>query len=148
MPGFPKALARTIHEVRMHGARPDGDIGLLLNEYERELSERGLVDDAAMYAMARSSGVVPMASLAFAIDTQWNAEKEFLSWLQPLESFEPTAPDVPENALQSVQRYLFSEETPPARDADESFQLFGAATESQECVQIARAILARRRSIR
>ena len=45
------------------------------------------------------------------------------------------------NALQFLQRYLFSEDPAPNRGADETFHVFAAATEAQECVEIARRIV-------
>ena len=67
MPGFPRALARTLGELRLAGvtaaqlAPPDDversgaagrDLAVLLQAYEAELVQRGLADLAAVYALA------------------------------------------------------------------------------------------------
>ena len=59
------------------------------------------------------------------------------------ESFEPTAPDVQENALQSIfRRYLFSEEAAAATRMSRS--MFSAQRQSlRSAFQIARSILGR-----
>lgn len=53
MPGFARAAARTITELRLHDiqpqalaetGRPGGDLAYLLDQYERELQERSLAD--------------------------------------------------------------------------------------------------------
>ena len=90
-PGFPKALARTIKEIRLHGAGPEGDLGTLLAAYERELQERNIADDALIFRNAASYPTSPMASLAFSIDAQSDAEQRFLDWIGPLESLQPQA---------------------------------------------------------
>jgi CRISPR/Cas system-associated exonuclease Cas4 (RecB family) len=61
MPGFPKALARTVHELRLAGVGPDrlggsdpatGDVGRLLARVEAELDRVGVDDRAAMFRLA------------------------------------------------------------------------------------------------
>ena len=61
MPGFPKALARTLHEVRLAGASADrlrgagraaADVGRLLARVEAELERASVTDRAALYALA------------------------------------------------------------------------------------------------
>jgi CRISPR/Cas system-associated exonuclease Cas4 (RecB family) len=61
MPGFPKALARTVHELRLAGVRTnhlDGsdlataDVGRLLARVEAELDRVGVDDRAAMFRLA------------------------------------------------------------------------------------------------
>jgi hypothetical protein len=62
MPGFPRALARTLHELRLAGAHPasfgssrpaGSDLARLLARVERELDETGVNDRAALFARAR-----------------------------------------------------------------------------------------------
>jgi ATP-dependent helicase/nuclease subunit B len=43
--------------------------------------------------------------------------------------------------LGSIQRYLFSEDPPPRRESDASFEFFSAPGEGRECVEIARRVL-------
>lgn len=61
MPGFPKALARTVHELRLAGVRPDrllqsgtaeADIGRLLERVESELEAASIADRAALFHLA------------------------------------------------------------------------------------------------
>jgi CRISPR/Cas system-associated exonuclease Cas4 (RecB family) len=75
MPGFPKALARTVHELRLAGVRADrlggsdpatGDVGRLLARVEAELDRVGVDDRAAMFRLAADAvreGRVRWASL-------------------------------------------------------------------------------------
>jgi ATP-dependent helicase/nuclease subunit B len=57
MPGFPRALARTIHELRLAGVGPrrlgadpaTGDVGRLLARVEAELDRIGVDDRAALF---------------------------------------------------------------------------------------------------
>ena len=75
MPGFPKALARTLHELRLAGIGPDrlggsdaatGDIGRLLARVEAELARVGVDDRAALFRRAAAAvrdGRVRWASL-------------------------------------------------------------------------------------
>jgi CRISPR/Cas system-associated exonuclease Cas4 (RecB family) len=141
MPGFPKALARTIRELRLQQVRPNGDAGVLLQAYERELDSRQLADDAATYHLASASARPEMPALLFAIDGRTAAERHFAASLTPSTGFDIDIPEDPGNALQSLQRYLFSEETAPTRNVDETFHAFAASTEAQECLEIARRIV-------
>ena len=75
MPGFPRALARTLHELRLAGIAPDRlggpdaateDIGRLLARVEAELARVGVDDRAALFRRAAAAvrdGLVRWASL-------------------------------------------------------------------------------------
>jgi len=75
MPGFPRALARTLHELRLAGIGPDRlggpdaateDIGRLLARVEAELARVGVDDRAALFRRAANAvreGLVRWASL-------------------------------------------------------------------------------------
>jgi ATP-dependent helicase/nuclease subunit B len=61
MPGFPRALARTLHELRLAGVRPDrllkggtaeGDIGRLLERVESALEAESIADRASLFHLA------------------------------------------------------------------------------------------------
>jgi hypothetical protein len=65
MPGFPKALARSLHELRLAGVRPErllgvsqgrteplADIGRLMARVERELDRASVTDRAALFRFA------------------------------------------------------------------------------------------------
>lgn len=138
-PGFPKALARTIRELRLQNVRPPGDAGTLLLAYERELERGELADDAAMFRMARGQQLMP--TLLFDLDLRFAAEREFIHSLGASTAVAFVPAGNPGSALESVQKYLFTEEIAPAREADESFKMFASATESLECVEIARRVL-------
>ncbi len=140
-PGFPKALARTIRELRLQHVRPQGDAGVLLQAYERELESRQLADEAATYRLASLAPKPSMATLLYAIDGRTQAERQFAASLAPWTGADIEVPENPVNALQFLQRYLFSEDPAPNRGADETFHVFAAATEAQECVEIARRIV-------
>jgi len=87
MPGFPRALARTLYELRLAGARPDGrggvgDIGRLLERFESLLDAAAVDDRAAVLRAAaractgtRWSGV-PIVFLDVPLDSR--AEQEFV----------------------------------------------------------------------
>jgi CRISPR/Cas system-associated exonuclease Cas4 (RecB family) len=56
-PGFPRALSRTLSDLRMAGVRPErsvcvADISLLLSRWEAALEQRGLADLASVYEIA------------------------------------------------------------------------------------------------
>lgn len=144
-PGFPKALARTIRELRLQRIRPQGDAGVLLTAYERELESRGLADEAAMYRLATAMTKPPMPTLLYEIECRTKAEREFAASLGACISVDIGAPTNVDSALRSVQKYLFTEEHVAPRAPDNSFELFAASTESQECIEIARRILDRAR---
>src|SRR5262245_43935516 len=66
MPGFPKALARTLHELRLAAIPPSSlaarsapaatkDIGLLLARVERELADAAVIDRAELFRLAAES---------------------------------------------------------------------------------------------
>src|SRR2546421_7491514 len=51
-PGLPRALSRTIQELRLAGARPAGDLGRVLDAYEAELRQAALADRAGVFRLA------------------------------------------------------------------------------------------------
>lgn len=64
LPGFARALARTIQELRLAGVRAEdlvktgeagGDLAKLLQRYERELTEARLADLARVFELARAA---------------------------------------------------------------------------------------------
>ncbi len=56
-PGLPRALARTLNELRMAGITkvPDADLGRLLVAFEEELSSAGLADRAQTFTLATAA---------------------------------------------------------------------------------------------
>jgi ATP-dependent helicase/nuclease subunit B len=99
MPGFPKALARTLHELRLAGVGADhpalrqqpgaamGDIAMLLARVETQLAGAGVDDRAALFRLAAdacAAGQVrwadlPMLLLDVPLDSR--AEQEFAAAL-------------------------------------------------------------------
>src|SRR2546429_5448457 len=51
-PRPPRALSRTIQELRLSGARPVGDLGRVLDAYEAELRQAALADRAGVFRLA------------------------------------------------------------------------------------------------
>ncbi len=156
-PGFPRALMRTIRELRLQGIGREGagragqagpDLAALLGEYERQLEKRSLADEADVYAAAiarvRSGGHaltgIPLVLLEFESATQ--LECDFLDALreQSRAVFYHEPEPAAATALGSLQRHLFGTEEVPPHDADDSFTIFSASTEALECVEIARRI--------
>jgi ATP-dependent helicase/nuclease subunit B len=94
MPGFPKALARTIHELRLAGVGPGrldtsgtaaGDVGRLLARVEAELDRVAVDDRAALFRLAaeavRAGQVrwadLPLVLLDVPLDSK--ADREFVA---------------------------------------------------------------------
>jgi CRISPR/Cas system-associated exonuclease Cas4 (RecB family) len=95
MPGFPRALARTLHELRLAGltserlnpADPGSrDLGRLLARVERQLDVAGVVDRAALFRLAtdiwseegaRGTGRLPWVGLPIVLlDVPLDSETE------------------------------------------------------------------------
>jgi RecB family exonuclease len=158
-PGFPRALAATFEELRLNGvsaAQVRGcgesgpDLAMLLAGYEGELDARGFADHAARVGMA---GVAvaerfrETAVLAFDLAPRTLSERELLAGIlrasrARLELRPEPGDRAPATSLQSLQRYLFSAEAVPAREADGTVELFSTSGEALECVEIARHIAA------
>ena len=192
MPGFPRALSRTLSELRMAGLGPDrlsghaanNDLAGLLESAIDERNKAGAVDYATMLETATAELLANPSMLAdktvvfldIAIGSQ--AEEAFAHAVanaaaaviatvpsgdaRTLEAFgiapvasasalgdsselrrdKPDAPVAPvPPALSRLQRYLFSNETPPAGEQDESVVLFSAPGEGREAIEIARRLL-------
>jgi len=69
LPGFPKALARTVHELRLAGISPDrltADLTALLTRVEEQLARASVDDRAALFRLAAAAcgaGLVRWATL-------------------------------------------------------------------------------------
>lgn len=162
--GFPKALARTLNELRMGGVRPaslaafDGpcaDLGVLLDCYEAELRVHGLADDADRYRTA----VIPkgLALLLLDLAPETEAERSLLRALvresaatlavQQLatkglmeEVLGCASSELPSNGgsrLSAAQQNLF-ESTPAVPGEDETIECFSASGEALEAIEMAR----------
>ena len=162
-PGFARALAATLDELRLNGTdrkklaatgEPGADLSRLLAVYQREMADRALTDRAGLLEMAaqavtskshRLAGL-PLAWLDVPLETR--AEQRladalaaetadaFIATLGEGESEE----DAGDGALGRVRRFLFSSEKPPAMGTDDTVEIFAAPGEGLECVEIARRI--------
>jgi CRISPR/Cas system-associated exonuclease Cas4 (RecB family) len=124
-PGFPRALAAALEELRLNKAQPPNeDLVALLSAYERELAERGLADYAARVAMASTGLAVRLRETAVVIvdvALGTNTERELL-----------------ETILTAARQRLVLEldrgdHYPPV-------DIFSTSGEALECVEIARRI--------
>ncbi len=159
-PGLARAIARSLQEARLAGARPGGDLGRVLEAYETELSRARLADRAEVFRLALEVPDHPLLGLpALLIDLDLSAplEERLIARLRgdvfataPVSDGEALSRalgvaarrlDEPaETSLQRVQQRLFvegSEALPPLGD---DVQIISAPGESRECVEIARLV--------
>ena len=156
-PGFPRALAYTFEELRLNAVALDelrecgesgADLARLLGAYRDELAARGFADHAtrvelALLGVREQLGDKAVVALDLAPRTR--AERELLALILntarahlDLRLGAGEAP--PQTSLESLQRYLFSGDAVPVREADGSVEIFSTSGEALECVEIARRI--------
>jgi hypothetical protein len=177
-PGFPRALAATLGDVRQAEIAPDdvaraddrpanADLVRLLREADDELREAHVADRARLFEAAIDAvagepflwhplilldldltapveetfalALVAASRTAFATAPSQD-EAARRAWTHAGAELEMLDP-APATDLGSIQTYLFSEQTPPRRESDGSFELFSAPGEGRECVEIARRVL-------
>lgn len=170
-PGMPRALARTLGELRMAGARSverDPPIDAALRMLTDELAQRRLADRAVVFeiatAVARAGNHAllgtPVVLLDVAVRTA--VERAFVAALLARASdsiaLVPAGDDQtikqlrsllavehlvdPETtALGRVQHFLFTGSRPEPVARDESVAIMSAPGESRECVELARRVL-------
>ncbi len=155
-PGFPRALTQTFEELRLNvvdparlrSCGPSGpDLALLLERYAAELRTRQLADHAmrvelAVHAIGRFSDTAVVA-----LDARPRTRREIELYdallaaaRERLELRLGETDRVPESSLETLQRYLFSSQPVPVRDADDSVAIFSTSGEALECTEIARYI--------
>ncbi|HEY2028640.1 MAG TPA: PD-(D/E)XK nuclease family protein [Myxococcales bacterium] len=158
-PGLPRALARTLSEVRLAGARPGGDLGRILAEYEAELRERRLADRAAVFELATAAEheLFDLPALLLDLPLGGAVEARLLSRLRgevlatapssdaaavgAALGIRPEAVDEPRGtSLSRVQQGLF-EEAGDGHPLGDDVVLLSAPGEARECVEIARHVL-------
>jgi CRISPR/Cas system-associated exonuclease Cas4 (RecB family) len=169
-PGFARALAKTITELRLQQATPpDGDLARLLSLYEQELAARSVADLPTLLRLATEEAVhghhrftgVPLILLGLAIES--SAHEHLIAALaERSPAVFATAISDDEAAIQSLQRILGVtaenvDNTVPTETLDrvrtwlfsagqppsappDASLLFSAPGESFECVEIARRI--------
>jgi ATP-dependent helicase/DNAse subunit B len=169
-PGFARALAKTLTELRLHNATPPGDLAHLFSRYEHELARRSVADlpmilDLAVVEIAQTNHRftrLPLVLLGLAIESP--AHERLLATLveqspnvfatattgdHAIPSLERILGVASENidltpptrTLDRVRTWLFSTDPPPSAPPDPAL-LFSAPGESFECVEIARRIRA------
>jgi len=167
-PGFPRALAKTIAELRLQGVstaslrnvgEPGADLAHLLHLYEQELAERSLADlpvllrfatDEAERGSHRFTGL-PIVLLDVTIESESHnrllaalVEKSpavLETAISDTASAQELETSSPATTLDRVRTWLFETiELPPA-PLDPGL-LFSAPGENLECVEIARRIRA------
>lgn len=178
-PGFPRALARTLLELRLHnpgldqlraaGGLPGQDLVRLCSLYEELLNEGRLADYATLLRLATARiGEHPLTSLPLLLadlPVQSSLAATFLDKLrrqspQPLVLLHagdedslrywtvcgavPSRPaassSVPVNSLSAMRDNLFATSITDHKPIDSSLDVFSAAGEGLECIEIARRI--------
>lgn len=87
-PGFASALATTLGDLRLAGVQPHelkgkgaaGDVGVLLDGYQRELDSRGLADFAKLLGLAteETKSWQPVPVLLLDVAVRSHVEREFI----------------------------------------------------------------------
>ncbi|HYY53598.1 MAG TPA: PD-(D/E)XK nuclease family protein [Myxococcales bacterium] len=158
-PGLPKALSRTVQELRLAGARPGGDLGRILDAYEAELGRAALADRAAVFRLAleAQSPLLDLPALLVDLPLRAALEERFIARLRgPVLAIAPAADgarisraleveprplqESADTSLARVQQRLFVEGTAPMAPSGDDVVLLSAPGESRECVEIARLV--------
>jgi len=158
-PGLARALARSLQEARLAGARLAGDLGRLLQAYEAELTRARLADRAEVFRLALEAEHPLLAVPALLIDLPIAAalEERLLSRLRgEVLAVAPSAeaqrisrallvspralPEPAQTSLARVQQRLFIEGGEKLEPLGDDVQIFSAPGESRECVEIARLL--------
>jgi CRISPR/Cas system-associated exonuclease Cas4 (RecB family) len=162
LPGFARALARTLGELRLTGVSPDAlagggaagaDLACLLRRYLDELDTRGLADLARTFDLANEaleSGATRWSGLPLILLDPPLPSAAHQEFAERLAASSPAALRVslgesdaaePPNALANLRSFVFSDAAPtPA--SDEQFEIFSAPGEGLEAIEIARRIQA------
>ncbi len=168
-PGFPRALARTLRDLRLGGVRPndlDSDLSHLLELYDAELSTRRLADQEMRFSTATAiaqNGAHPFPGLPLIlldVPLDSRAAREFVAtlaskssaalvvtqsgmasdWERLLGAAAREVRSETAYGLQSAQNNLFSREIIPSRAHDTSCGIFSAPGPALEAVEIARTL--------
>jgi ATP-dependent helicase/nuclease subunit B len=169
-PGFARALAKTITELRLQNATPPGDLAHLLHLYEQELEQRFVADLPLLLRLAIQEAAssdhrftrLPLVLLGLAIESATHAQllatlaQRSPNVLATATTGDHAIPSLerilgvpaenidtapPTATLDRVRTWLFSSDPPPTAAPDPEL-LFSAPGESFECVEIARRIRA------
>ena len=162
-PGLPRALARTIRELRLAAAQPGGDLGPIMAEYQAQLERARLADEVDILQLALKARSPLFAepvllldlSLRSALEAQLVArftgplcatlpagDERSAQLLGKALQLRPELLEVEdETALGRVQRHLFTETTSRRAEPSEAVEIISAPGEGRECAEIARRIL-------
>ena len=162
-PGLPRALARTLDELRMAGAThvADPELAAALRALEEELAAKRLADRATVFALAaETTEHLLLGHHVVFVDLELRSELErrlvralvaraptALATLpagddaRAFDDFAVASFDAGEgDALARVQQHLF-QPTATRNRLDDSVAIMSAPGESRECVEIARRVL-------
>jgi CRISPR/Cas system-associated exonuclease Cas4 (RecB family) len=169
-PGFARALAKTITELRLQNATPTGDLAHLLSLYEQELAVRSVADPPLLLRLAAEEAEaaavhhrfvgLPLVMLGIAVESAAHQRLlEALAHRSPNVLATATTADAAIDALERILnvtaenidqapptatldrvRTWLFSSDPPPASEPDPALLFSAPGESFECVEIARRI--------
>ena len=168
-PGFPRALARTLRDLRLGRVGPhdlDSDLANLLELYESELSTRLLADQEMRFSTATAIAAdaanpfcgLPLLLLDVPLESR--AAREFVAtlvskspdvlvvaqsavageWEELLGVAATEIPTETASGLEAAQDHLFSRDIIPSRLPDPTCSIFSAPGPALEAVEIARTL--------
>ena len=166
LPGFSRALARTIGELRLARIAPEGleakgsaarDLAKLLFRFQDELRARSLADLTGTFVLAAEAAKrenqfvgLPLLLLDASLDTRSHrdlfsalAERSrevLVMQLSGVSADLEHSHQAAQTPLEHLRRYVFST-APPACATGAGFEIFSAPGEGLEAVEIARRIL-------
>ncbi len=164
-PGLARALARTLQELRLSGARPASpELLLLLEAYEGELARLRLADRAEVFRLAlerRQHPLLGLPTLLVDVAVGSSLERALVARLAgTLLATVPRGDDLslrhlsralgvaareeparPVSSLGRVQENLFVESVTAEAALGDDVVVLSAPGESRECVEIARLLL-------
>jgi RecB family exonuclease len=164
-PGFARALASTILEMRLAGVdplalesagKPGEDLAAMLRLYGNELAQGSLADLAELFQMATevartgSHRLLGLPLLLLDVPLECEAHRRFAAALeaQSPAAFCVALAEAPkdfgvaaETTLNRLRRQLFSSETRETKPLEDNFEFFSAPGEGLESIEIARRIL-------
>ena len=160
LPGFARALARTLDELRMNRVRaaalagsgaPGADLAILLAAYEQEMQTGALADLARVYELSiaatrDSHRWLGLPLVLLDVPLKSAIEQEFFDAVAArapsvlrCEIAEEADDPPPVSELEHLRAYLFAT-SPPRAERSGSFDLFSAPGEGLEAAEIARRI--------
>lgn len=159
-PGFVRAAAATINELRLNHVPPPGDLAPLAKLYDELMQEAGLADLADVFRIAcevEESRYFGLSIFLLDVPVRTRRERDFLQHLikrsrsvsavvlsgDEESPFSDSAQEIEEpfvTAVERVRQFVFAPDAPPEAAIDETFDYFSAPGENFECVEIARRI--------